>query len=91
LWILEKEELPPIRFQTLINELKIPSDLKARIEELIRFKATTREKHIHHGENDLLEFIRYCINKGANEACLLKGSNGQLKDLNRLFTKTLGC
>ncbi len=61
-WILEREEMPPIEFQKMIDGLNIESNLLKRIGELIELKATINESYLHKGENELTSFIENCIN-----------------------------
>jgi Predicted nucleotidyltransferase len=90
LWILEKEEMPPIEFAKMINGLKLPEGLKTRIKELILLKATKSESYLHKGEQDLIEFMKTCIQRADKESQNLPASKGHMAKLNTLFIKTLG-
>lgn len=89
LWILEKEEIPPIEFGKMLNGLVLPANLKTRIGELIEIKSTISETYLHNGEKELLEFIKACIERADNESQSLPASKGQMSDLNDFFIKTL--
>ena len=89
LWILEKEEIPPIEFGKMFNGLVLPANLKTRIGELIEIKSTISETYLHKGEKELLEFIKACIERADNESQSLPASKGQMSDLNEFFIKTL--
>ncbi len=90
LWILEKEEIPPIEFEKLLNGLDLPANLKIRIGELIGIKSTISETYLHKGENVLIEFMKNCIERAENESQSLPASKGKITDLNDFFIKTLG-
>jgi len=89
LWILEKEEIPPIEFGKMLNGLDLPLNLKTRIGELIEIKSTISETYLHKGENDLIEFMKTCIERAENESQSLPASKGKMSDLNDFFLKTL--
>lgn len=89
LWILEKEEIPPIEFGKMLNGLDLPVELKARIGELIELKSTISETYLHKGENDLIEFMKACIERAENESQSLPASKGKITDLNGFFLKSL--
>jgi predicted nucleotidyltransferase len=89
LWILEKEEIPPIEFGKMLNGLDLPKNLKARIGELIEMKFTISETYLHKGENELIGFMKTCIERAENESQSLPASKGKMADLNDFFLKTL--
>ncbi len=89
LWILEKEEMPPIEFGKMLNGLKLSEDLKIRIYELIKIKSTISETYLHHGEKELFEFMKSCIERAEIESQRLPASKGQISELNDFFKKTL--
>lgn len=84
-WVLEKEEPPPIQFQTMLAGLKIESNLFKRIETLIQLKATIREDYFHKGEQELINFIEDCINMANKECHSLPSSTKNGKSLNSFF------
>lgn len=89
LWILEKEEIPPIEFGKMLNGLHLPANLKTRIGELIEIKSTISETYRHKGEPVLIEFMKACIERAENESQSLPASKGKMTDLNDFFLKTL--
>jgi uncharacterized protein len=89
LWILEKEEIPPIEFVKMLNGLDLPLNLKTRIGELIEIKSTISETYLHKGESVLIEFMMTSIQRAENESQSLPASKGKMTDLNDFFLKTL--
>ncbi len=89
LWILEREDIPPIEFGKMLNGLDIAYNLTERIYELIKLKSTISESYLHAEEKDLNQFMIYCLNRAENEAKSLPASNGKINDLNLFFRKTL--
>lgn len=89
LWILEKEEIPPIEFGKMLHGLDLPANLKTRIGELIEIKSTISETYRHKGETMLIEFMKACIQSAENESQSLPTSKGKMTDLNDFFLKTL--
>lgn len=90
LWILEKEEIPPIEFGKMVGGLDISQNLVARINELIEIKSTISEKYLHNGEQDLIKFMENSLERAKNESKSLPASKGQISELNKFFRKTLG-
>ncbi len=88
-WILEKDEMPPIEFMKMVNNLDIDSALIKRINELIELKATKSESYYHKGESELLNFIETCINEADENRLKLPSSKGKIEELNNFFIKTL--
>ncbi|MCT4663672.1 MAG: nucleotidyltransferase domain-containing protein [Flavobacteriales bacterium] len=88
-WILEKDEMPPIEFMKMINNLAIDPILVKRINELIELKSTKSESYYHHGEPKLLSFIETCINEAEENRLKLPSSKGKIEELNQFFIKTL--
>lgn len=89
LWILEKEEIPPIEFGKMLNGLDLPANIKIRIGELIEKKSTISETYRHKGETVLIEFMKASIERAENESQSLPASKGKMIDLNDFFLKTL--
>jgi len=90
LWILEKVEIPPMEFSKMFGGLDLPANLTKRIDELIELKSTINETYLHKGEQELIMFMRNCIERANNESKYLPESSGQMSDLNDFFRKTLG-
>jgi hypothetical protein len=89
LWILKKEEIPPIEFGKMLNGLDLPTNLKTRIGELIEIKSTISETYLHKGENELIEFMKTCIERADSESQNLPASKGQISEINEFFRQTL--
>lgn len=89
LWILEKEKMPPIEFGIMLNGLEIDKNLLLNIKELIELKSTISESYMHKGEQDLIMFMKRCIERAETEALNLPASNGDMNELNEFFRKTL--
>lgn len=89
LWILEKEEIPPIEFVKMFNGLDLPENIKTQIGELIAIKSTISEAYLHRGEDILIEFMKTCIERAENESQSLPASKGKMNDLNEFFLKML--
>lgn len=89
LWILEREENPPIEFGIMLNELKIDSNIKNRIKELISLKSTISESYLHQGEKDIFAFIHQNLKRAESEAKELPSAKGKIKDLNTFFINNL--
>lgn len=88
-WIEEKEEIPPIVFQTMLEKLDFDLKLKNRIYELIELKSTKDEMYIHKAEIELNVFIEQLINNAENIAKSLPKAKGSIFDLNMFFLNTL--
>ena len=88
-WIIEKEEIPPIYFPKMLEELSIDETLKQRIFQLIELKATISETYMHTGEKHLIELIQNCIIEAENSSKNLPASIGTMTDLNDFFIHEL--
>ncbi|NQX90959.1 MAG: nucleotidyltransferase domain-containing protein [Flavobacteriales bacterium] len=89
LWILNKEDIPPIEFPKMLNGLDIPDDVLNRIYELIEFKSFKDESYMHSGEETLFTFMRNALNKAKEERHGLPGSNRNMDQLNAFFLKSI--
>ncbi len=89
LWILEKEEIPPIEFSKMLIGLDLEENILARINQLIEIKSTISEAYLHTDEKELINFMQGCINRAEIESKSLPSSKGQMNDLNEFFRKTL--
>ncbi len=88
-WILEKDEMPPIEFGTLLEELAIEPLVVDRIRELIALKATVSESYFHQGEEAVLNFMRDCMAEADVKAKTLPAARADQKDLDDFFRRTL--
>ncbi len=89
LWILEREEMPPIEFGKMLNGLNLKAELTNRISELIELKTTISESYLHSGEEDLIQFMKANIDRADREANKLPSSKGKMSDLNSFFINAL--
>lgn len=90
LWISERDDIPPIVFQEMLENLTIDAEVKKRIYELIDLKATASESYLHPQEDLINNFIAENIAKAEAVAQKLPGSKGKLSDMNAFFIKTVG-
>lgn len=88
-WIIEKEEMPPIVFQRILEELQFDMNVKQRIYELIELKSYSQESYLHSKEEVLNDFIENCIQVAEQKASALPAAKGQIDDLNQFFLKML--
>ena len=86
-WILEREEMPPIEFHKIYQNLNLDSAIVNRIDELILLKGTIKESYYHSGEVELIDCIEDCILQAENHKNNLPTSKGDLESLNLLFRK----
>lgn len=84
-WIIEKDSVPPIVFQTMVDELSFDQDLKQRICELVDLKSTKSEGYMHPAEENVNAFIRTELEKAAQVSPSLKGRKEKEIDLDVLF------
>ncbi|TKG93988.1 nucleotidyltransferase domain-containing protein [Puteibacter caeruleilacunae] len=90
LWILDKEEMPPIEFGIMLKGLQLDNELTQRVDELIALKATISETYLHSGEKVLIDFMKNCVDRADNESKSLPAGCGEMEVLNSFFRKTLG-
>ncbi len=88
-WILDKEEMPPIRFPIMLENLTIPVPIKTQIYTLIQLKAGKEESYFHSGEIELFEYIKHTLDAAEHIAPHLPAGKGQFEDLNAFFRTTI--
>ena len=88
-WIMSRNEMPPILFTKMVEELDISLDLKFRIAELIDFKATKSEAYMHSGEKMVFRFIEETILEAKSKANSLPGRKVKEVDLDSYFKKVV--
>jgi len=86
-WILEKDEVPPIEFSKVYNNLQLSQKIINRIEELTAIKSKVKETYFHNGEAALVDFIKGCIAESEAQKNTLPTSKGDMDALNNLFRK----
>ncbi len=89
LWILEKQQMPPINFLQMIDDLDIDEGLVNRINQLITLKSTQSESYFHSGEPELFTFIQHCISSAETDASSLPSAKSDLNQLDQFFRKML--
>jgi len=87
MWILEREEIPPIVFQQMLDGLNIREGLVSRIKQLIELKATLGETYLHKGEHELIEFMQVCLQRAERDSGILPVSKPSMEGLNSFFRK----
>jgi hypothetical protein len=88
-WIIEKQEIPPIVFQKMLERLEIEGNIKRRIYELIVLKATKNEDYLHKSEIELYIFMEKRIQQAEEVANSLPVSKGNIESLNEFFRLNL--
>lgn len=89
IWIIEKNEIPPIEFPKMLNGLDFDESLKNRIFELIEIKSTINENYLHKGESELINFMKTCLQRADSEFKGLSASKPNLNELNAFFISQL--
>lgn len=88
-WILEKETIPPIVFQKMLEELIMPIEYKKEIYALIERKSTTDEQYLHPVSLSLFQWITMNLERATMSAPSLSGGKGEIEALNEFFRKML--
>lgn len=84
-WILERDEMPPIHFPTMLAGLDVESSVSERINELITLKADKSEGYFHTGEAEIITFMQQNLERAGEKANQLSGSKRGKDALNALF------
>lgn len=88
LWIVEKQGMPPMEFQLLL-ELILDGGLRAKLLALVALKARVNETYLHPRDPQLDSYVQevlaYCQTRAAN----MPTSEGNSEALNQLFSKTV--
>ncbi len=88
-WILDRDEIPPIVFQEMMQGLEIEEKIKERVNELIELKAEISESYLHFGEEAIFAFIQKNISQAKENFKSLPAAQGRLEDLNIFFRKQI--
>lgn len=88
-WILASEKVPPIEFAPTYKNTDLPTDLVARIDELIAFKATVDEGYWHIGDTQLLDFIKDMIIDVEDKRLTLPDQHANWSQLDEFFRQTI--
>lgn len=86
-WIQDKQEIPPIQFEKMLEALEIDSVIKDKIQDLISLKSTKNESYMHSGQEDILSFISHCIDKADKVVKSLPANKGDVELLNQFLRK----
>jgi predicted nucleotidyltransferase len=90
LWVLRYDEIPPIEFSGLLDNLDVIPSLKNRILELIDIKSGQSESYLHKGDEEIIKYIKDAIELTDAEASALPAKKGEIGELNKFFVKTVG-
>jgi predicted nucleotidyltransferase len=90
IWILDREDVPPIVFQEALAGISMDITLVERIKELVEMKAAQSEAYFHSDEAELVRFIKKAIKRAQRESTALPASKGSIETMNEFFIKTLG-
>ena len=88
-WIIERDEIPPVYFPTMIKELDIDDYNKNRIANLIEFKSKQDESYYHSGELELIDLIKELLDYADLNSKLMPSANGDLEELNVFFRQMI--
>jgi uncharacterized protein len=89
LWIIERDEPPPIVFQSMLEKLDIDGVVKQKIYDLIELKYLKNEDYFHIQEREINNFIEKCIFEADKISNFLSGSKSNTEVLNIFFIKYL--
>lgn len=88
-WIIERDEIPPVYFPTMIKELDFDEKFKDRIAFLIEFKSKQDESYYHSGELELINLIEELLEYAEINSKLMPSANGNLEELNVFFRQMI--
>ncbi|MCH2176109.1 MAG: nucleotidyltransferase domain-containing protein [Lentisphaeria bacterium] len=70
-WILVHEEIPPIEFSKVLEGIEVPQPIQNKIKDLVELKATKSENYLHIGEEDVIAYMKSCIDQAKEQITLL--------------------
>ena len=88
-WIIEKQEVPPMEFDKLLP-LITDNRIKGAINELLKVKAVSDEKHYIPAVEILNSFIEEQLAYGDSNKHQLVGKDESAEKLNQLFRQVIG-
>ena len=89
-WIEEKNEIPPMRFQTLLRDLDLNNDLRSKIETLLDRKMAGEELRLEPKIEIINDFLNDEINRLTEYAKgLKKVEKDSTEQLNVLFRQSV--
>jgi len=86
-YILENDTIIPIEFSKVLENITIKESIKVKIEELIKFKATTNESYMHSNESDLIQEASNCLEEAVNKEPNLPRGNFDALEFDNFFIK----
>lgn len=84
-WIIQDDTVLPMQIEGLMKY--IDEDLKNKLRELIKLKATVGEKYLHKADADLNDWIKDMFEKLALAKEHLTVNNKSMESLNEFFIK----
>ena len=88
-WIMEKDEIPPIEFKTMLKSLDLDENLVESINKLIDLKSKVDESYLHSGESELFSFIKEILELAETKSKELPAAQFDSKTLDIFFRKML--
>ncbi len=88
-WIIERDEIPPVYFPTMIKELDFDIAIKDRIAYLIDYKSKQDESYYHSGELELIHLIKELLDYADLNSKLMISANGNIEELNVFFRQII--
>jgi len=88
-WIMEKDEIPPIEFKIMLENLDFDDNLVQIIRNLIVLKAKVDESYLHSGESELLAFIKTSLELAELKSKELPAAQFDSETLDVFFRKML--
>lgn len=88
-WIRTRNTMPPIVFQTMLEELEMNNRLREFVKELVLLKSEKAESYLHPANQELNRFIADCYRKADEASPSLKGRLSKEVDLDGLFLELL--
>jgi uncharacterized protein len=88
LWIVEKQNIPPLAFQELLPLVENQT-LRTKIEELLTLKAQVDETYLHQKELELEQYLKSVLDYCDTRANEFEKYQGETAPLNQLFRKTI--
>lgn len=88
-WILDKDDVPPIVFTEMVEQLSFAQEIKEKIYALITLKAGQNESYIHPADKKLTDFIATETERAAAAYNTLAGKRDKSTDLDELFRRII--
>lgn len=88
-WIIKKDEIVPIEFKNMLENLAVNSTTKSLIYELIDLKSEKSESYSHEQIPEINQLIESYIHQAQELALSLPSSKANMDDMNAFFIKML--